>query len=64
MSTALEAMADFVADKLSDNIEEARLIPLDAVGQFAYVDTEGSAIYLITIQEARLVPALDQEHDA
>ena len=60
----LLGISDYLAEKLSDDIGADRLIPLDRVGEFAFVDTEGCAVYLITIQNARLVPvgeAQDQD---
>jgi len=52
----LRGISDYLAEKLSDDIGVDRLIPLDKVGEFAFVETEGCAIYLVTIQNARLVP--------
>lgn len=52
----LEGLSSYIADKISDEIGEDRLIPLEGTGRYAYVDTEGCAIYLITIQRAMLAP--------
>lgn len=54
----LAGVAGYIVDKISDEIGEDRLIPLDETGKYAYVDTEGCAVYLITIQRASLVPAV------
>jgi hypothetical protein len=56
----LRGISDYIAEKISDGIGHDRLIPLDKVGEYAFVDIEDCAIYLITIQNARLVVADSQ----
>ena len=57
----LRGISDYIAEKISDGIGHDRLIPLDKVGEYAFIETEGCAVYLITIQNARLVLAASQE---
>jgi hypothetical protein len=59
----LRGIADYIAEKISDDIGHDRLIPLEKVGEYAFVDTEGCAVYLITIQNARLVVADSQPEE-
>jgi hypothetical protein len=57
-------LVDVIADRLGDGIEEDRIIDIpDRENQLGYVDTEGCKVYLITVQEAHLVPASNQESE-
>lgn len=60
MTDDLRGISDYLFGKLSDEIGSDRIIPLED-GQIAYIDTEGCAVYLVTIQRAKFVPAAGEE---
>lgn len=59
----LRGITDYIADKISKDIGHDVLIPLDELGKLAYIDTEISQVFLITIEDARFVPASNQDRN-